>query len=337
MAARLYDEAADLARGRATCRVDPRGARCGLGLPVRSRARSSCRPSTTCWRRTHRRPAHPGPAGSGAGPLLGVRRAAAPRASVRGRGGDAPSGPATRNSLADCLDAALAAHWGPDELGVRRCWPARAGRRHRARPRSRTRGCRPTCGGCRWPARLLDVQAMHRQMRALELLGEESRAGVVLRRLATAHARPAARPDRHRRPLTSVAAAAAGQACARGCLDGAQSDGRLLGGPVRRRRDLRRRGGRVRGVRAGRGRDGGLRRGRVPLGLRRRRPDRARALVRTFHGPVARRPAPRRELAADPAVRARGSPGRGGPRGGRERGCGCSPRTRAGPCSTPAR
>ena len=46
--------------------------------------------------------------------------------------------------------------------------------------------------------------------------------------------------------------------------------------------------------------------------------DRARALVHTFHGPRPRRPAPRCELAADPAVRPRSRAGRRRPRHGRQ-------------------
>jgi hypothetical protein len=54
--------------------------------------------------------------------------------------------------LADCLDAALAAHWGPDELDVRR---SLANDSTMSPPTSwiPTHGCEHTCGACRLPAR----------------------------------------------------------------------------------------------------------------------------------------------------------------------------------------
>ncbi|WP_185736097.1 hypothetical protein [Nocardioides sp. LS1] len=75
--------------------------------------------------------------------------------------------------LADALDAALATHWGPDELPAR----SELARRlddvtaHLSDPEARTRAHL-------WlltvALELLDLPAMNRQMRALELLGEES-------------------------------------------------------------------------------------------------------------------------------------------------------------------
>ena len=75
--------------------------------------------------------------------------------------------------VADCLDAALAAHWGPDELDMRRSLTTQLddvaahvldpGTRLQAHLWDLQVACEP-----------LDVQAIHRQMRALELLGEES-------------------------------------------------------------------------------------------------------------------------------------------------------------------
>ena len=55
--------------------------------------------------------------------------------------------------LADCLDAALAAHWGPDELDVRRDSGAPGSTTSPRTCSIPTPGCRRTCGGCRWPAR----------------------------------------------------------------------------------------------------------------------------------------------------------------------------------------
>lgn len=75
--------------------------------------------------------------------------------------------------LADCLDAALAAHWGPDELAVRRVLATRLDdvAAHLLDPHARLRA---HLWGLQIACETLDVPAMHRQMRALELLGEES-------------------------------------------------------------------------------------------------------------------------------------------------------------------
>jgi hypothetical protein len=75
--------------------------------------------------------------------------------------------------LADCLDAALAAHWGPDELDVRVTLVTRLDdvSAHvlptAARLQAHLWGLQVGC-------EVLDLQAMHRHLRALELLGEES-------------------------------------------------------------------------------------------------------------------------------------------------------------------
>jgi hypothetical protein len=74
---------------------------------------------------------------------------------------------------ADCLDAALAVHWGPDELGVRRSLAARLDETaaHVLDPAARLRA---HLWALQVACEALDLQAMHRQVRALELLGEES-------------------------------------------------------------------------------------------------------------------------------------------------------------------
>ncbi|HEY2176880.1 MAG TPA: hypothetical protein VGH85_23985 [Mycobacteriales bacterium] len=74
---------------------------------------------------------------------------------------------------ADALDAALAVHWGPDELGVRRSLASRLDdvAAHvldtDARLQAHLWGLQVACEA-------LDLQAMYRQIRALELLGAES-------------------------------------------------------------------------------------------------------------------------------------------------------------------
>ena len=75
--------------------------------------------------------------------------------------------------VADCIDAALAAHWGPDELDVRRSLTTQLGdvAAHVLDPGTRLQA---HLWGLQVACEALDVQAIHRQMRALELLGEES-------------------------------------------------------------------------------------------------------------------------------------------------------------------
>jgi hypothetical protein len=75
--------------------------------------------------------------------------------------------------LADCLDASLACHWGPDDLAVRVPLAMRLDdvAAHlldvNARLQAHMWGLQVACEA-------LDVQGIHRQMRALERLGEES-------------------------------------------------------------------------------------------------------------------------------------------------------------------
>lgn len=75
--------------------------------------------------------------------------------------------------LADALDAALTAHWGPDELDTRRELVSQLDdiAAHLPDPDARLQA---HLWGLHVACEALDVQAMHRQMRALELLGEES-------------------------------------------------------------------------------------------------------------------------------------------------------------------
>ncbi len=75
--------------------------------------------------------------------------------------------------LADCLDAALAAHWGPDELDVRRSLAVALDdvAAHILAPDARLQA---HLWALQVACEVLDLQAIHRQMRALELLGEES-------------------------------------------------------------------------------------------------------------------------------------------------------------------
>jgi tetratricopeptide (TPR) repeat protein len=75
--------------------------------------------------------------------------------------------------LADALDASLAAHWGPDELDTRRSLARELDdvTAHVPDPEARLTA---HLWGLQVACEVLDVQAMHRQMRALERLGEES-------------------------------------------------------------------------------------------------------------------------------------------------------------------
>lgn len=75
--------------------------------------------------------------------------------------------------LADALDAALTAHWGPDELGRRRDWAVRLGdaAAHLLDPDARLQA---HLWGLTVAWEVLDLPRMHRSMRAIEVLGEES-------------------------------------------------------------------------------------------------------------------------------------------------------------------
>jgi tetratricopeptide (TPR) repeat protein len=75
--------------------------------------------------------------------------------------------------LVDCLDAALAAHWGPDELDARIELAGRLAEvaAHVLDPDARLQA---HLWGLQVACEALNVQALHRHMRALERLGEES-------------------------------------------------------------------------------------------------------------------------------------------------------------------
>lgn len=75
--------------------------------------------------------------------------------------------------LADCLDAALAAHWGPDELPLRATLAGRLDdvTAHVLDPLARLPA---HLWGLQIACELLDVQDILRHLRALDLLGEES-------------------------------------------------------------------------------------------------------------------------------------------------------------------
>ncbi|WP_112249245.1 hypothetical protein [Kribbella monticola] len=75
--------------------------------------------------------------------------------------------------IADCLDAALAAHWGPDDLAVRRSLTQRLDdvAAHVLDPDARLQA---HLWGLQVACESLDLQAIYRQLRALERLGEES-------------------------------------------------------------------------------------------------------------------------------------------------------------------
>jgi hypothetical protein len=75
--------------------------------------------------------------------------------------------------LADCLDAALAARWGPHELDARVELAARLDEvaAHILNPDARLQA---HLWGLQVACEALDIQAIHRHMRALERLGEES-------------------------------------------------------------------------------------------------------------------------------------------------------------------
>ena len=114
--------------------------------------------------------------------------------------------------VADCLDAALAAHWGPGELDMRRSLAARLDEvaAHVPDPGARLQA---HLWGLQVACETLDIQAIHRQMRALELLGEESARALFFaasRRLMLDLLR--GRTDTTTQ-LTSIAAASAERAC----------------------------------------------------------------------------------------------------------------------------
>ena len=75
--------------------------------------------------------------------------------------------------IADCLDAALAVHWGPDELETRRALALRldAVAAHLLDPEARLRA---HLWGLQVACDVLDQHGMHRHLRGLELLGQDS-------------------------------------------------------------------------------------------------------------------------------------------------------------------
>jgi tetratricopeptide (TPR) repeat protein len=75
--------------------------------------------------------------------------------------------------LADALDAALTSHWGPDDLALRRDWAVRLGdvAAHLRDPELRLQSA---LWGLSVAWEVLDLPRMHRSMRALELVAEES-------------------------------------------------------------------------------------------------------------------------------------------------------------------
>src|SRR2546421_3811644 len=88
--------------------------------------------------------------------------------------------------LADCLDATMAAHWGPDELHRRRRWAEELDYTvaHLREPRARMQA---HLWGLTVALETLNLPRLHRHLRALELLGEhsaEARFFAASRRLA---------------------------------------------------------------------------------------------------------------------------------------------------------
>src|SRR3954452_20574736 len=75
--------------------------------------------------------------------------------------------------LANALDAALASHWGPDDLARRRDWAVRLDEAA-AYLRDPNARLQAQLWGLTVAWEVLDLPRMHRCMRALELLGEES-------------------------------------------------------------------------------------------------------------------------------------------------------------------
>jgi tetratricopeptide (TPR) repeat protein len=75
--------------------------------------------------------------------------------------------------VADALDAALASHWGPDQLDARREWAVRLDdvSAHLRDPEARLQAA---LWGLTVAWEVLDLPRMHRSMRALELVAEES-------------------------------------------------------------------------------------------------------------------------------------------------------------------
>ena len=206
--------------------------------------------------------------------------------------------------LADALDAALTSHWGPDDLARRRDWAVRLddAAAHLREPDARLQA---QLWGLTVAWEVLDLPRMHRCMRAIELLGEESARA----RFFAATRRAALELLRHNVEvgpmLLAQAEAAAAEAVipdADGVLHGMRG---YLAWIRRRRRECGRQAVYFESYaveqRAGR------RPGRGCRHLDRRRPPRQGAGDgRGLHTRDSGRAAPRRRLAAHPAVPARG-------------------------------
>jgi len=97
-------------------------------------------------------------------------RRAKPFAEVALRLADAST---DQTVVADALDAALASHWGPDDLSARRQWALRLGdvSAHLRDPESRLQAA---LWGLTVAWEVLDLPRMHRSIRELELVAEES-------------------------------------------------------------------------------------------------------------------------------------------------------------------
>ena len=163
--------------------------------PIRANCRPSC---TTCSLGPSTTPT--GPAWAPPWPAAGPTPATPPRA--RSFANEAVADAERSNQpelLADCLDAALACNWGPDELDVRVRLAARLDEiaAHvldaNARLQAHLWGLQVAC-------EVLDLQSIHRHMRALDRPRRGVAAGPVLRRVEASDARPPTGPDRHRPP-----------------------------------------------------------------------------------------------------------------------------------------
>ena len=169
----LYDEAIDRSRSDGDLARWTRAALGAASCTSTAPIRASCRPScTTCSLGPSTTPTGPGWAAALA--RCWAYAGNSPRARTFA---DQAVADAERTDqpelLADCLDAALACHWGPDELDVRVRLAARLDdvAAHvldaNARLQAHMWGLQVAC-------ETLDLQGIHRHMRALDRLGEES-------------------------------------------------------------------------------------------------------------------------------------------------------------------
>lgn len=183
--------------------------------------------------------------------------------------------------LADCLDAALAAHWGPDELDARVSLATRLDdvAAHVLDPDTRLQAA---LWGLQVACEARDFPAMHRHMRALEHIGEESPRAQFF---AAADARPSAGRTDTSAHLVGMGATAAERAALPDAwmvlesMKGYTAVSRETSPPARQWRPNARRSRWPRAPRQC-----------VPeaafLWLAAERPDRCRALVHSFHGRV---------------------------------------------------